>query len=235
MAQVSRSRRRGPQGAGRSGHFRARGRALRSGQRAVADPRRCRRRRPARRQIGHARSQWLEGVRPRRDGSGGRAGARRGRGSGIERRRHRAAHGFVLQRSPHFGGRRTEQLRSSAVRQFGGGGRRLAIGHGVLRDVIDVDGVRSAALASAGIETSVDRRPADRRDLRQGRGAPDRPRARLAQHHAVGRRHQLRTPRPRGARRGYRLGDGRSRDLRFRRPSINARPAKAPIAAIVRV
>ena len=121
------------------------------------------------------------------------------------------------------------ELKNCEVLLFGNSataGGDLAIGHAVLRDVVDVDAVRAAAAECVGRDFIAAGPKADRRYLRQGRGAAERNAARPAHDDAVGRRHQLRTPRAGRAGRGDRLGHRRFRDIRFRRHGAPVRAGR---------
>ena len=81
-------------------HHGPEGRALRAGEGPAADAGEHRGRRPARQDAAHARSEWLEALRPRRDRARRRARAWRGRREGRERRRDRESASISTPPSP---------------------------------------------------------------------------------------------------------------------------------------
>ena len=117
-----------------------------------------------------------------------------------------------------------DQAQIVVVGNVRGHGGRYQVGHSVMKDALDADGVWEA-IRSAGVELPDRPHPSDlgtpgRERLLQVRGRPDRPGPRPAQHHARRLRRPL-APADQGLRRrGRRLGDRRPGGVRVgrRRP-----------------
>ena len=133
------------------------------------------------------------------------------------------------------------ELRACEVLLFGnaeGAPGGLRIGHAVLEDAIDADGVR-AALRDAGL--AFDGTPTSAEAERiaavfaKAEASPTGAIRGRRKHHAVGCRYRLRAPCPRGARRRHRQRHRGSRRLSCRGGTEHqCAPGSAPIAAIVR-